>query len=46
VAKALKRSARRARPILLIVTRDRFPPFRVDLIELFGRWISGSTWIG
>jgi glycosyltransferase involved in cell wall biosynthesis len=30
----------RARPILLIVTRDRFPPFRVDLTELFGRWLS------
>lgn len=28
------------RPRLLIVTRDRFPPFRVDLTELFSRWLT------
>ena len=42
MVKALKRSAQRARPLLLIVTRDRFPPFRVDMIELFGRWLSAG----
>jgi glycosyltransferase involved in cell wall biosynthesis len=30
-----------ARRRLLIVTRDRYPLYRVDLIELFGRWLTG-----
>jgi glycosyltransferase involved in cell wall biosynthesis len=31
---------RRDPPRLLIVVRDRFPPFRVDLTELFSRWLA------
>ncbi len=30
----------RRRPRLLLIRRDRYPPYRVDLIELFGRWLA------
>jgi glycosyltransferase involved in cell wall biosynthesis len=32
--------AQEAKPRLLTVARDRYPPFRVDVVELFGRWLA------